>query len=191
MIYKHFLKPQRTIYPEDDLSFNNFSLTVKRFSEIFIENYYFTIKWSENQKIYSLNCLEKYFIMSSIIINHCFEGKFENNSHYFDFHARFTGFNELIEIFYNIISENMSRFLHVLIDQINLILSKESTLKSKFTYKIVQYMMELENDSIFNVIGYLLYNFNETLRNYLLMITVISILFSFIVIKMIIFTRLL
>ena len=71
--------------------------------------------------------------MSSIIINHCFEGKFENKSHYFDFHARFTGFNEIIEIFYNILSENMSRYLQVLIDQINLILSKESNLKGKFT----------------------------------------------------------
>ena len=164
--------PNRLIYPNDDLKFENFCSKVKNLYEIFLENYYFTMKWSENENFYSLNCLEKYFMMLFILINHCFEEKFLNKTHYYDFHSRFNEFNEIADFFYNIVSINLKFFLKTLIYQINLILNKDIHLKSKACFQIAKFMLELENESNLKINGYLLTYFNQSLRNFLIMSSV-------------------
>lgn len=131
MCYRGILYSERVIYVNKEEEYEKFCRNLKNMADIFLDYYYFTLRWIEDENYYSQNSLEKYFIMSYIIINHCSEQKFTNNYHYQDFHSRFLDFYDMIEFFYNIVTLNLKCYLKTLFLVINNLLKKDVILKSK------------------------------------------------------------
>ena len=132
--YKGVFLCERVIYVNDDSKFEQLCEKLKTLAYIFLENYYYTLKWSENECFFSQNCLEKYFIISYIIMSHSTEQKFINSTHYHDFHSRFMEYYDITEKFYNLISLNLKWYLKCLSSHINLILKKDSLSKSSINH---------------------------------------------------------
>jgi hypothetical protein len=172
LCYKGVFVCERKIFIYEDSKNEQFCHKLKNLAMIFLENYYFTLRWSQNELCYSQTCLEKYFIMSFIIISHSLEQKFVNNLHYHDFHSRFVEFFEMTEYFYSQITVNLKRYLKYLVSTINQILNNDSLSKSNNPIKIVQLIFEFEKDPKLKINAYLLSLFNKSLKKFILISSV-------------------
>ena len=172
LCYRGIFVCERKIFINEDTKYEEFCNRLKNLAMIFLENYYYTLRWSQNEICFSQTYLEKNFIMSFIIISHSLEQKFMNNLHYHDFHSRFVEFFEMTEYFYSQTTVNLKRYLKYLNTTINQILKNGSLSKSNIQIKIVQHIFDFEKDPKLKINAYMLSLFNQSLKKFLLISSV-------------------